>query len=152
MDLWIAHRGAVTIVLRNLFSRDSIETIFRHPLSIVATDAVHVDGLPHPRLYGSYPRVLGLFVRERGWATVGDAIARMTGFPASRFALAGRGRIEAGAAADIVVFDPERIRDNTEYLRPREAPSGIHLVLANGVPAGSPGAGRLIGPGAEVSA
>jgi len=152
MDLWVAHRGAVTIVLRNLFSTESIEAVFTHPLSIVATDAVHVAGLPHPRLYGTYPRVLGDFVRTRGWATVGDAIAKMTGIPAQRFHLPGRGLIDIGYAADIVVFDPEVIADNTEYLSPRMAPSGIQHVFANGVEAGTPGAGQVLRSQPGVSA
>jgi N-acyl-D-aspartate/D-glutamate deacylase len=152
MDLWIAHRGAITIVLRGLFSTDTIRAIFRHPSSMVATDAVVVDGLPHPRLYGTYPRVLGGFVRARGWATWGDAIAKMTGIPASRFSLAGRGYLEVGMAADVVVFDPELIRDNTDYLTPRRAPTGIHHVFVNGRPAGSPGAGRVISSDGRSSA
>jgi N-acyl-D-aspartate/D-glutamate deacylase len=144
MDLWLAHRGAVTIVLRELFSRATIEEIFKHPLSMVATDAVVIEGLPHPRLYGTYPRVLGEYVRTRGLATWGEAIAKMTGIPARQLSLPGRGIIAEGMAADIVVFDPMTIYDNADYLSPRRRPTGISHVLVNGLPAGSLGAGKVI--------
>ena len=144
MDLWVAHRGAVTIVLRELFSRPTVEAIFKHPMSMVGTDAVVIDGLPHPRLYGSYPRVLGEYVRERGLTTWGEAVAKMTGIPATKFSLSGRGFLEPGMAADVVVFDPIEIRDNADYLTPRRAPTGIRYVFVNGAVAGSRGAGRVL--------
>jgi len=144
MDLWLAHRGAVTIVLRELFSRATVEAIFKHPMCMVATDAVVIDGLPHPRLYGTYPRVLGEYVRERRLASWGEAIAKMTGIPATQLSLPGRGFIDPGMAADVVVFDPTEVRDNADYLTPRRAPTGIRHVLVNGVVAGSAGAGRVL--------
>src|SRR5439155_19326477 len=65
MDIWVENRGQVTIVLLDLFPTATIERIFKHPLGMVVTDAVVCEGLPHPRLYGTYPRVLGTFVREQ---------------------------------------------------------------------------------------
>jgi N-acyl-D-aspartate/D-glutamate deacylase len=144
MDLWLAHGGAVTIVLRELFSRATVETIFKHPMCMVETDAVHIEGLPHPRLYGTYPRVLGEYVRERQLVTWGQAVAKMTGMPATEFGLQGRGFIEPGMAADVVVFDPAEVHDNTTYLTPHRRPTGINHVLVNGVVAGTAGAGRVL--------
>ena len=120
-------------------SEENLEKILAHPLSMVCTDggAFAIDGptrrgSPHPRGAGSFPRVLGRYVRERKVLTLPDAIRKLTSVPATRLRLSGRGRLAVGAAADVVVFDPERIADTATFERPFQYPIGISLVIVNG--------------------
>ena len=76
------------------------------------------DPRPHPRLWGTFPRVLGYYCREQGLFPLAQAVHKMTGMPAQRFGLAGRGRISEGAHADLVLFDPETIRDTATFSNP----------------------------------
>lgn len=144
IDLWVEERGAATIVLLDLFPTATIERIVQHPLQMVATDAVLCEGLPHPRLYGAYPRVLGLFARDRGLLSLGEAVRKMSSLPAQRFSFGNRGVLRPGMAADLVVFDPEHIRDMATYTAPQQPPEGIRRVLVNGRPAGERGAGQVL--------
>jgi N-acyl-D-aspartate/D-glutamate deacylase len=91
-----------------------------------------LDGKPHPRLTGTFPRVLGRYVREDGVLALEDAVHRMTGLPARKFRLADRGVVRAGAFADLVVFDPTSVRDCGSYDDPHRAPAGIPHVIVNG--------------------
>ncbi len=121
-----------------------------HPCQMVATDGIYVGRYAHPRAWGTYPRLLGHYVRERGWLTLEDAIRRMTGAPAARFGLGDRGLLREGMAADLVLFDPEAVADRATYESPRLAPAGIEQVVVNGVPVVRDGAltgarpGRLL--------
>jgi dihydroorotase/N-acyl-D-amino-acid deacylase len=90
------------------------------------------DGSPHPRAYGSYPRVLGRYVRERGVISLEEAIRKMTAFPAARLGLQDRGLIREGMAADVVIFDPERIIDRATFTDPHQYSEGVEYVLVNG--------------------
>jgi N-acyl-D-aspartate/D-glutamate deacylase len=144
IDLWVTHQGEVTITLLDLFPSPTIERIFRHPLGMVATDAVVCKGLPHPRLYGTSARVLETFVRERRLVPLETAIHKMTGMPAEHFGLQGRGILRPGNAADLVVFDPDQIRDTATYHAPRASPEGIHHVFVNGRRAGGAGTGEVL--------
>ena len=103
----------------------------QHPLQMVGSDGIF-GGKPHPRLYGTYPRVLGHFVREKQALTLEQAVRKMTGAPAQLLRLKNRGFIKEGFAADIVIFDPDTIKDNATYEDPLQEPSGIHYVLVNG--------------------
>ena len=103
-----------------------------HPLSMIATDGVLIGRFPSPRAFGTYPRVLGDYVREEGLLSMPDAIRRMTSFPATTLGLAGRGVLADGMAADIVVFDPATVRSTATYEAPRSAPVGISHVVING--------------------
>ena len=116
------------------FSMDmgDVRAILSHPLAMVASDGLPHDTCPHPRLWGSFPRVLGRMVREDGWFSLETAVHKMTGLPAARFGLAGRGVLEPGGHADIVVFDADRVIDVASYASPRQAPCGIEWVLVNG--------------------
>ena len=87
---------------------------------------------PHPRTFGTFPRVLSHFVRERGLFSLEEAVRRMTSLPADTFHLGGRGRIEPGAYADLVVFDPETVRDEASFENPNRFPLGIGKVFVNG--------------------
>ena len=89
-------------------------------------------GKPHPRYYGTYPRVLGKYVREEGTLTLEDAIRRMTSFPAQRLGLWDRGLLKEGLWADIVCFDPTTVRDRATFEDPHQYPVGIHHVIVNG--------------------
>jgi N-acyl-D-amino-acid deacylase len=90
------------------------------------------EGVPHPRGYGNNARVLGEYVRERKVITLEDAVRKMTSLPARFFGFAGRGVIREGAVADLVVFDPARVKDTATYERPHAYPDGIPHVLVNG--------------------
>lgn len=92
---------------------------------------------PHPRSYGTFPRVLKRYVREKGLLTLEEAIRRMTSLPAQRLGLYDRGLILPGMWADILIFDPERLEDKADFTPPESAmryPEGIEHLLVNGVP------------------
>jgi N-acyl-D-aspartate/D-glutamate deacylase len=105
---------------------------FRHSAGMVATDSTFVGLKPSPRTYGSYPRVLGEFVREDHWLGLEEAVRKMTGAPAARLGLADRGLLKDGYLADVVVFDPATVRSNATYDEPRRFPIGIEHVIVNG--------------------
>lgn len=139
-------------------SDEDVDRILAHPLSMIGSDGLPGDAVPHPRLWGSFPRVLGLYVRDRRLLSLEAAVHKMTGLPARRFGLVGRGELRTGSHADITVFDPARIADRADYAQPRRAPEGIGWVLLNGRIAVQPGpagaevverhAGRLLKRGA----
>jgi N-acyl-D-amino-acid deacylase len=104
-----------------------------HPLQMVITDGIYVGGSAHPRGWGTYPRLLGQYVRDKGWLSLEDAVRRMTGFPAARFGLADRGLIKKGFAADLVIFDAETVRDRATWKEPSLPPEGIMAVFVNGI-------------------
>ena len=112
-------------------SRDCMELLSR-PDYMVCSDITPAGSMPHPRSYGAFPRFLGRLRREYGLLTLEQMVQRMTDKPARRFGLTGRGRIERGYYADVVVFDPERVIDTATYDNPRQFPVGIPYVLANG--------------------
>ena len=89
-------------------------------------------GNPHPRNFGTFPRVLGVYVRERKLLTLEDAVRKMTSLNAARIGLRDRGLVREGLAADICVFDPERIIDHATYTDPFQYNDGIEYVLVNG--------------------
>jgi N-acyl-D-amino-acid deacylase len=99
---------------------------------MIGSDGLPHDEFPHPRLWGAFPRVLGHYARQRHLFTLEEAVHRMTGLPADRFRLAGRGRIAPGLAADLVVFDPARIADAATFAQPKTPAAGIHSVYVNG--------------------
>jgi N-acyl-D-amino-acid deacylase len=113
-------------------SDEDVERILAHPLTMIGSDGLPGDGVPHPRLWGSFPRVLGRYVRERRLLALEAAVHKMTGLTARRFGLAGRGLVAPGAAADLTLFDPERVIDRADYRDPLAAPEGIAWVLVNG--------------------
>ncbi|MBC7842993.1 MAG: D-aminoacylase [Gemmatimonadaceae bacterium] len=120
-------------------SEENLDRILAHPRGMVCTDggAFAIDGptrrgSPHPRGAGSFPRVLGRYVRERKVLTLAQAIRRLTSVPADRVRLSERGRLSVGKAADVVVFDPARIADAATFERPFQYPVGISVVIVNG--------------------
>jgi N-acyl-D-amino-acid deacylase len=109
-----------------------LERIVRFSGAMIGSDGLPHDAVPHPRLWGTFPRVLGEFSRERGWLTLEDAVYRMTGKTAQVFGFPERGVIRAGAAADLVLFDAQTIIDAATYERPTECAKGIVGVYVAG--------------------
>jgi N-acyl-D-amino-acid deacylase len=128
-----APKGERTICIHFIIDEADIETNLRHPLMMVGSDGIpDLKGRPHPRLFGTFPRVLGEYVRARGVLTLEDAVRRMTSLSCDRFGLVDRGRIAAGQWADLVVFDADTVVDTATYDDPKQEPAGIDWVLVNG--------------------
>jgi N-acyl-D-amino-acid deacylase len=127
-------RGGANAIYHVLDEGD-VERIMRHPQTVIASDARLSrpgEGHPHPRAYGTFPRVLGRYVRERQVLTLERAIHKMTLQPARRMGLRDRGAIRAGAFADLVVLEPATVADRATYDRPHQYPVGIPWVVVNG--------------------
>jgi N-acyl-D-aspartate/D-glutamate deacylase len=114
-------------------SEEDVRRILQHPATMIGSDGLPNDPRPHPRLWGTFPRVLGYYCRDQGIFSLAQAIHKMTGLPAQRFGLAGRGGIKEGAHADLVLFDPETIRDTATFSDPICRAEGISAVWVNGV-------------------
>jgi len=113
-----------------------VRRIMVHPLTMIASDgrlSQPGEGQPHPRAYGTFPRVLGEYVREQKLLPLETAIHKMTQLPALRLGLADRGVLKVGALADVVVFDPATVRDQATFTDPHQYPVGIETVVVNGV-------------------
>lgn len=122
-----------------------VRRIMKHPLCMIGSDGLPHDQHPHPRLWGTFPRVLGHYSRETGLFPLEEAVHRMTGLPARQFGIADRGVIRTGAYADLCVFDPATVRDRADFRNPTEPADGIVHVFVNGQPAlrdGRPAGGR----------
>lgn len=143
----------------NAISEDDILRIMRHPQVMVGSDG-HITekdvAVPHPRCYGTFPRVLGRYVREQGVLTLEEAVRKMTSLPAKRIGIPDRGTLAEGMRADIVVFDPSTIGDMATFDAPHTYPAGIGWVIVNGAVTAENGAmtgaraGKVIyGPGKE---
>lgn len=112
---------------------NEVRRIFQHDCCMVGSDGLPNDAHPHPRLWGSFTRVLGRYVREAELLTLEAAVAKMSALPARVFGLAGRGRIAVGAWADIVVFDADTVADLATWEAPTLPSAGVERVLVNGV-------------------
>jgi N-acyl-D-amino-acid deacylase len=121
---------------------ETLRDFIRHPVGMIGTDSTFVGAKPSPRTYGSFPRVLGQFVRDEALLSVEEAVRSMTSAPAARLGLADRGLIRDGFAADLVVFAPDRVRSNATYDEPRQFPDGIEWVLVGGDVVVGPGVGH----------
>jgi N-acyl-D-amino-acid deacylase len=127
--------GMGAVVVLEMMDEADVRTVMRHPTTMIGSDGVPAAGAkPHPRLYGTFPRVLGRYARMEGLLPLEEAVYRMTGFPAAKFRLRERGLVRTGFYADLVVFDPAKIVDTGTYADPRQYPTGIHHVFVNGVP------------------
>lgn len=136
-DLILEEQGHVTAlyigVSGDLHEEWALRQIIQHPDASIETDAFSLGrGKPHPGLYGSFPRVLGQYVREEKLLPLEEAVRKMTSLSAERFRLSDRGLVREGYWADLTVFDPETIWDSTTYLEPDRPPEGIDYVLVNG--------------------
>jgi len=138
-DLLTANEGNVSVVIFSMCEED-VQMVMRQPFVFVGSDATCrapygplAEGKPHPRTYGTFPRLLGRYVRELGVLTWEEAIAKMTGRPAAKLGLAQRGTLAVDNFADIVVFDPATIADRATFTEPMQYPAGIPYVIVNGV-------------------
>jgi len=124
--------NAVVIIHFSMEEGD-VRRVLRHPTCMIGSDGIpSPEGKPHPRLYGTFARILGTYVREAGVLSLQEAVRRMTSLPAKKFRLADRGEVRAGAWADLVVFNPQTIDDVATYEDPRRHPSGVSWVIVNG--------------------
>jgi N-acyl-D-amino-acid deacylase len=139
--------GANAVVVTETMDENDVRTVMRHRSTMIGSDGIAAGSRPHPRLYGTFPRVLGRYARDGALMPLREAIHRMTGFPATKFRLEGRGFIRAGSFADIVVFDPARIIDTATYQDPRRYPEGINHLFVNGVEVAHDGAHTGARPG-----
>lgn len=130
-DLLVEENAGITMVIHWGNEEDVIYGM-QHPLQIVGSDGIF-GGKPHPRLYGTYPRILGRFVREKKALTLEEAVRKMSGAPAQLLRFKDRGLIKEGYWADIVVFDPRIVEDKATYEEPLNEPVGIQHVIVNGV-------------------
>jgi N-acyl-D-amino-acid deacylase len=130
-DLLLAEDLGVNQVTSGPWSK-TLREFIQHPVGMVGTDSTFIGAKPSPRTYGSFPRILGQFVRDEGLLSLELAIHKMTGAAATRLGLKQRGTIRDGAFADLVVFDPATVRNNATYDEPRQFPTGIDHVVVNG--------------------
>jgi N-acyl-D-amino-acid deacylase len=141
-----ARKGRSTLCIHFTLDEADIETNLRHPRVMVGSDGIpDLDGVPHPRLFGTFPRVLGEYVRSRGVLALEEAVRRMTSLSCDRFGLADRGRVVEGAWADLVLLDPDTVADTATYDDPQRHPVGIDTVWVAGeavVEGGAPTAAR----------
>jgi len=130
-DLLLAEDLGINQVTSGPWS-ETLRPFVVHPVGMVGTDSTFIGAKPSPRTYGSFPRILGQFVRDEGLLTLEEAVRKMTGAAAARLGLRQRGTIRDGAFADLVVFDPATVRNNATYDEPRQFPTGIEHVIVNG--------------------
>jgi N-acyl-D-amino-acid deacylase len=123
------------------FSQDpnNVARALAHPAVMIGSDSIGLfagtgpkRGKPHPRAYGTFPRVLGEYARERKLFSVETAVHKMTGMPAARLGLRDRGLLRPGYAADLAVFDPRTVKDEATFADPHRYPTGIPYVVVNG--------------------
>lgn len=139
-DIVLAALPERALALFFMMEEGDIETALREPWTSIGSDAASAErlgqmdelGLPHPRAYGTFPRVLSEYVKKRSVLTLEDAVRKMTSWPATRMGLMDRGLIRAGMRADLVVFDLERLQDGATWEQPMAVPQGIDHVVVNG--------------------
>jgi len=136
-NLLIDNKLSVQITIKSMGDED-IRRIMISRYQMVGTDGSGINaatssGAYHPRFFGTYPRVLGKYVREEKYLTLEQAIRKMSSFPAQRLGLHDRGLIIEGNWADIVIFDPDKVIDKATYEQPYQLPEGIPYVIVNGV-------------------
>jgi N-acyl-D-amino-acid deacylase len=130
-DLLVAEELGVSSLL-HIGIEENVRTMLSHPAQTGGSDGILVGDCPHPRGWGTFPRYLGLYVRELGLASWEEMVRRLTSQPAARLGLRDRGLVKTGMAADLVCFDPTRVRDAATFENPRAYPEGISYVLVNG--------------------
>jgi len=138
LRLLVEEEGSVSIIGHGM-SPANVEMVLSHPLVMIGSDGLSMapegpaaNQRPHPRSYGTYPRVLGYYTRERGIFDLATAVKKCTSMPADQAGLDDRGRIARGMKADLVVFDPEKIVDRATFDDPHQYADGIDHVLVNG--------------------
>jgi N-acyl-D-amino-acid deacylase len=124
-----------TGILQHVGHEENVRTIMKHRTHTGGSDGLLVGAKPHPRAWGTFPRYLGHYSRDLGLLSLEETVHHLTGRPAARLKLRNRGLVREGYAADVVLFDPETIRDEATFDNPRQAATGIHYVFVNGAAA-----------------
>jgi N-acyl-D-amino-acid deacylase len=114
-------------------SAEDVNRILSHPATAVGSDGLPNDPRPHPRLWGTFPRVLGHYSRDQKLFPLSEAVRKMTSLSATRFGLGERGQVRVGYWADLVMFDPLTVRDVATFADPIQPAEGIEAVWVNGV-------------------
>ena len=127
-----------------------VRRILAHPRSMIGSDGLPHDAFPHPRLWGTFPRVLGHYARDLGLFSLETAVHKMTGRTAAVFGLVDRGVIRDGAYADLVLFDPATVRDAADFDHPTRPAPGIERTWINGVAAYAWGEGATGAPAGRL--
>ncbi|MCY3596130.1 MAG: D-aminoacylase [Rhodospirillales bacterium] len=135
--------GAIYFIM----DEEDVRRVLSYPHAMIGSDGLPHDQHPHPRLWGTFPRVLGHYARDVGLFPLEEAVRRMTGLSAAQFGLTDRGVLRAGAYADLVVFDPRTVADCSTWEEPARPASGIELVMVNGRAVWQAGAGTGARPG-----
>jgi len=130
-DLLIEEMGAVQMI-GYIMSETDVQTVLRYRGTMIGSDGIESGGKPHPRLYGSFPRILERYVRQLKLLTLEDAVRKMSALPAARLGLTDRGILKKGLRADMIIFDPEKVAERTSYDNPYQTPVGIEYVIVNG--------------------
>jgi N-acyl-D-amino-acid deacylase len=131
LDLLLESRGLARIISFNQ-SEENLRKVLTHPRTVVITDGLVTQGRPHPRTFGTYPKFLGEYVRDKRWMSLEEGVRKATSLPAGRFGLADRGILAPGRWADLAVFAADRIGTRATYQEPDRPPEGIRHVLVNG--------------------
>lgn len=124
-----------TGILQHVGHEENVQAIMKHRTHTGGSDGLLVGAKPHPRAWGTFPRYLGHYCRELGLLTLEETVHHLSGRPAARLKLHNRGLVREGYAADLVLFDPDTVRDEATFENPRQAAAGIHYVFVNGTPA-----------------
>lgn len=128
-------KGGASLVFF-LMDEEDVSAIMKYPFNMIGSDGGVITfdrGVPHPRSYGTFPRVLGKYVREEGRLTLEEAIYKMTSLPAKSLRFEDRGSLSKQKQADLVIFNPETVNDTATFDKPHQYPSGISHVIVNGV-------------------
>jgi N-acyl-D-amino-acid deacylase len=119
-------------VIMFVMEEDDVSRVVQDPQAMIGSDGLPTEGKPHPRLYGTMPRVIQEYVREKGVLTLEDAVRKMTSLPAKQHRISDRGLLRPGYFADAVLFEPATVADVATYEDPRRYPAGIECVIVNG--------------------
>jgi dihydroorotase/N-acyl-D-amino-acid deacylase len=150
--MWLVESGGCQGIFHAIGEED-LERILRHPATMIGSDGeipTFGKASPHPRSYGTFVRVLAVYARERQIITLADAVRKMTAFPAQRLGLLDRGLVRPGMKADLVVFDPARVRDLATFEKPHQYAEGVSRVITNGQLVFEGGAMTAARPGAVL--
>jgi len=138
LDILLVGEARVSVVHFGM-SEENLRAVLRHPAVMIGSDgSARIpegplgEGKAHPRSYGTFPRVLGKYVREEGVLSLPEAVRKMSGLPAERLGLSDRGRLAKGMKADVTLFNPETVRDRATFIEPYQYPAGIAYVFVNG--------------------
>jgi N-acyl-D-amino-acid deacylase len=132
--MWIVEQGGCQGIFHAIGEQD-LERIMVHPATMIASDGeipIFGKNSPHPRSYGTFARVLGIYVREKKLLTLETAVQKMSALPSQRLGLTDRGVLRAGTKADIAIFDPQRVRDIATFEKPHAYAEGVTYVIING--------------------